>query len=80
MPEYIQLGKELAELIKEFRNQNIKMQKDEYWQIKGVSYKVVGDIARINYKLLQKDTLETSNAVWLSELLPLTFSDFHQLK
>jgi len=77
MPEYIRLGKELAELVKAFRSHNIEMQKDEYWQIKGKPYKVIGDIAQINYKLLQKKTSET---VWLSELLPLTLTDFHQLK
>lgn len=79
MPEYIRLGKELAELIKAFRKQNIEMQKDEYWQIKGETYKVIGDIARINYVLLQKDTLETKNTIWLSELLPLSLTDFQKL-
>ena len=80
MPEYIRLGKELADLIKVFREQNIEMQKDEYWQIKGNIYKVIGDIAQINYVLLQKDTLETKNTIWLSELLPLSLIDFQKLK
>ena len=80
MPEYIRLGKELADLIKVFREQNIEMQKDEYWQIKGNTYKVIGDIAQINYVLLQKDTLETKNTIWLSELLPLSLIDFQKLK
>ncbi len=79
MPEYIRLGKELAELLTAFRSKHITLEVNERWQIKGNSYIILSDVAQVNYKLQQQSVFCQTQPIWLSELLPLSHSDFQKL-
>jgi len=75
-PEYVQKGNELAALAKEFIANNITLSEQEYWQIKGKTYRVIKEVFGINFKLLTTDENGKLEILWLSELLPLSISDF----
>lgn len=75
-PEYVQKGNELAALAKEFIANDITLSEQEYWQIKGKTYRVIKEVFGINFKLLTTDENGKLETLWLSELLPLSITDF----
>ena len=78
-PEYVQKGNELASLIKEFEVNNMALKEQEYWQIKGKTYRVIKEVFGINFMLLTTGKNGKLESLWLSELLPLTAVDFVQV-
>lgn len=77
--EYIRLGQELASIIKKMNEQNLRFEHGEWWRIKGRPFKIIGNIAHVNYILMDAERLEFQDAIFLSDLLPLELSDFEYL-
>jgi len=74
--KYINQGNQLATLICELQQHNLELKEDEVWQIKDQNYEVTRSIFDINFILLQQNIEGKPDSIFLSELLPLAFTDF----
>jgi hypothetical protein len=78
LPKYKEKAEELAVFIRSCHAHRIIISENEYWKIKGKTYRVVKDVFGINYRLLTTGKNKKLETFWLSELLPLSIDDvFH---
>ena len=75
IPEYKVRAEELAMFIRSCHVHRIIISENEYWKIKGKTYRVVKDVFGINYRLITTGKNKKIEAFWLSELLPLSIND-----